>query len=256
MRTLMIFCTAILLLGTATAADRLKLPVPSATKAAGLNEDLPGADIEALALIVMMEAAKSAQEDVRAVMAGVKAINQSKQALREQLQDEQKLRADPCSGKTVVNLRDCFKRLRASTARMELAALDLSKAALLDARDKSQRMLQSMQGVKRKRGPLVRSAFGGASKPCGVPSVVAWKSCLDLVETQAVLQAPDEVSRRTLENAIAEMKDEVDQMSEQGELESLRLQMAMDRMSKMMSTLSNILKKISDTSSQITQNLK
>lgn len=45
-------------------------------------------------------------------------------------------------------------------------------------------------------------------------------------------------------------------MSETGEMESLRLQMAMDRMSKMMSTLSNLLKKISDTASAITQNLK
>ena len=35
-------------------------------------------------------------------------------------------------------------------------------------------------------------------------------------------------------------------MSEMGEMESLRLQMAMDWMSKMMSTLSNLLKKISD----------
>jgi len=32
-----------------------------------------------------------------------------------------------------------------------------------------------------------------------------------------------------------------------GETESLRLQMAMDRLSKMMSTLSNLLKKMSDT---------
>jgi hypothetical protein len=39
-------------------------------------------------------------------------------------------------------------------------------------------------------------------------------------------------------------------------MESLRLQMAMDRMSKMMSTLSNLLKKISDTASSITSNLK
>ena len=45
-------------------------------------------------------------------------------------------------------------------------------------------------------------------------------------------------------------------MSELGEMESLRLQMVMDRMSKMMSTLSNLLKKISCTTSQITQNLK
>src|SRR6266851_2190151 len=40
------------------------------------------------------------------------------------------------------------------------------------------------------------------------------------------------------------------------ETESLRLQMAMDRLSKLMSTLSNILKKISDTTDSIAANLK
>jgi hypothetical protein len=52
------------------------------------------------------------------------------------------------------------------------------------------------------------------------------------------------------------MQNDLDSMSELGETESLRLQMAMDRISKFMSTLSNILKKMSDTASQITQNLK
>jgi hypothetical protein len=47
-----------------------------------------------------------------------------------------------------------------------------------------------------------------------------------------------------------------DSLSELSEMDQLRLQMAMDRLSKMMSTLSNILKKMSDTASQITQNLK
>ena len=37
---------------------------------------------------------------------------------------------------------------------------------------------------------------------------------------------------------------------------SLRLQMAMDRLSKMMSTLSNLLKKLSDTAAAIIHNLK
>ena len=55
---------------------------------------------------------------------------------------------------------------------------------------------------------------------------------------------------------IDKAKGDLDSMSEMGEMESLRLQMAMDRMSKMMSTLSNLLKKISDTSTSITQNLK
>jgi hypothetical protein len=44
--------------------------------------------------------------------------------------------------------------------------------------------------------------------------------------------------------------------SEMGEMESLRLQMAMDRRSKVTSMLSNMFKKASDTSSAITQNLK
>jgi hypothetical protein len=55
---------------------------------------------------------------------------------------------------------------------------------------------------------------------------------------------------------LAAVKDELDSMSEMGEMESLRLQMAMDRMSKLMSTLSNVLKKISDTAQGITQNIK
>ena len=41
-----------------------------------------------------------------------------------------------------------------------------------------------------------------------------------------------------------------------GPMESLRLQMAMDRLSKLMSTLSNLLKKASETAQGITQNIK
>jgi len=59
-----------------------------------------------------------------------------------------------------------------------------------------------------------------------------------------------------LESAIDDVKSELDALSEMGEMESLRLQMAMDRVSKLSSTLSNLLKKASDTSQQITQNLK
>ncbi len=59
-----------------------------------------------------------------------------------------------------------------------------------------------------------------------------------------------------LDAAIDAVKNDLDSMSEMGEMESLRLQMAMDRLSKMMSTLSNILKKSSDTAQGITQNLK
>jgi hypothetical protein len=45
-------------------------------------------------------------------------------------------------------------------------------------------------------------------------------------------------------------------MSEMSETQSLELQMTMDRMSKLLETMSNIMKKMSDTGSSIIQNMK
>lgn len=64
------------------------------------------------------------------------------------------------------------------------------------------------------------------------------------------------VTKAEIDKLLSEMNQKKDDMSEMGEMESMRLQMAMDRMSKMMSTLSNLMKKISETQSSITQNLK
>lgn len=64
------------------------------------------------------------------------------------------------------------------------------------------------------------------------------------------------VTKAEIDKLLVEMNQKTDNMSEMGEMESLRLQMAMDRLSKLMSTLSNLMKKMSDTQSTITQNLK
>lgn len=64
------------------------------------------------------------------------------------------------------------------------------------------------------------------------------------------------LTKADLDAEIELVRDQLDSLSEMGEMESLRLQMAMDRMSKLMSTLSNLLKKLSDTASTITHNLK
>ena len=123
---------------------------------------LPGpagsGDIMGLAFLVLMESAKSAQEDLKAIMDGVKAINKEKQGWR-----------------AVANTLNAYP--------------------------------------------------GGAGKA-------------------------------EFDSAKETIKNKLDSLSEMGEMESLRLQMAMDRMSKMMATLSNLLKKMSDTASEITQNLK
>jgi hypothetical protein len=64
------------------------------------------------------------------------------------------------------------------------------------------------------------------------------------------------VTKAEIDKLLVEMNQKTDNMSEMGEMESLRLQMAMDRLSKTMSTLSNLMKKMNDTQSTITQNLK
>ena len=138
---------------------------------------LAGGDIEALAFLVLMAAAKSAQEDLRAIMGEVKAINEAKKKMR--------------------------------------TSLDKKRGA---------------------RHPRPRQQGG-----------------LDL---EAIFQLIATLYAKQLAAEVDELLGELDSVSELGEMESLRLQMAMDRLSKMASTLSNLLKKISDTSSQIVQNLK
>lgn len=59
-----------------------------------------------------------------------------------------------------------------------------------------------------------------------------------------------------LETQVEDIKRERDSLSEISEMQSLRMQMMMDRLSKAISTISNIMKKLSETSSGIIQNLK
>jgi hypothetical protein len=138
-------------------------------------------DIMALAFLVLMEASKSAQEDLKAIMAGVKAINAQKAA-----------------------------------ARATLAAINAAKAS---------------------------------QKPC------AKLECLDAIAASADYTKADlDAVKQALEPLPEGQR--TGKLSELGELQQMRLQMFMDRQAKMTETLSNLLKKISDTSSSITSNLK
>lgn len=169
-----------------------------------------GADIEATAFIVMMEAAKSAREDLDAIMAGVKAINAAQQSLRE---------------------------LLAKVNR------DVTAALIADAEGRPFEL--SARGLGGNRSyARVKIAIPDPESPGGVQFAV-----VPLVD--GALK-----SRCQLEAARDALRDRLDSMSEMGQMESLRLQMAMDRLSRMMSTLSNVLKKASDTSQAITQNIK
>ncbi|MDP9086144.1 MAG: hypothetical protein M3N02_05185 [Pseudomonadota bacterium] len=69
--------------------------------------------------------------------------------------------------------------------------------------------------------------------------------------------SPPGESRAVKINAAKDrLKAELDSVSEISEMDSLRLQMALDRLSKAMSTLSNLLEKTSATDDAITNNMK
>jgi hypothetical protein len=63
-------------------------------------------------------------------------------------------------------------------------------------------------------------------------------------------------SSQSLRAILDDLKGRLDSMNEMSEMASLRLQMAMDRRSKLIEALSNIMKKIDDTSGQIVKNMK
>jgi len=65
-----------------------------------------------------------------------------------------------------------------------------------------------------------------------------------------------QVSANEIKQVQDSLKLKLDGMNEMSEMTSLRLQQAMDRRSKFISTLSNIMKKISETQDSIVQNLK
>ena len=97
--------------------------------------------------------------------------------------------------------------------------------------------------------------LAGQPAPQGLPEKEAPAHAEFVAKAREVADGCDELAKK-LTAGLKDKDAKLDSLSEMGEMESLRLQMAMDRVSKMMSTLSNLLKKMSDTASQITQNLK
>ncbi len=73
---------------------------------------------------------------------------------------------------------------------------------------------------------------------------------------QEALRGPQVRPARAAADLKGEIQNKLDSKSELGDTESLRLQMAMERLSKLMTALSNILKTLSDTADGIVQNLK
>ncbi|MGA7275455.1 MAG: type II toxin-antitoxin system ParD family antitoxin [Candidatus Udaeobacter sp.] len=169
-----------------------------------------GFDVMALAFIVMMQAVKSAQEDLRAIMESMKAINAAK-----------------------------------AEQRTLIAKVGHDIAENAGQRDGKPPLRFAARGIGSENGyhrmPLPHPDPGSPNNVRRVPTNMHRGP----IKNVCVLRAIQD-----------ELKNELDSMSEISEMESLRLQMAMDRVSKLMNALSNILKKIGDTQNAIVSNLK
>jgi len=82
---------------------------------------------------------------------------------------------------------------------------------------------------------------------------------LEYVKTPIIPPLPARNSGLTvsgLKSLLDDLKGKLDGMNEMSEMTSLRLQMAMDRRSKFIETLSNIMKKVATTQETLVQNIK
>ncbi len=154
----------------------------------GMLGGMNGQDIQAIAFLVLMQASKSAQEDLKAIMAQVKATNEKKEKIR--------------AAEAVLNDRS------RTTTRMQFDSFKL--------------LLKPQPGVQRVK----------------------------------ITPSNQKVSAIEIDDMKKQLRDQRDSLAELGEEQQLRLQMAMDRRSKAISTISNLLKKIHDTQQSIIQNLK
>lgn len=140
--------------------------------------------------------------------------------------------------------------------------LETSKSAREDlksimAQVKAANSRQQQLGAKTALNPRATASDAGvAANPCTGQNVASWRICIDRVQAKLAGMPMENGERAEIDQQMDALQQDLDSMSEMGEMQSLKLQMAMDRLSKMQTTLSNVMKKASDTSSSVIQNIK
>ena len=271
MRTLLtiVAISLIIVAGAAEAAGPVASPPPGRDEfrqitPEGNNTSMSGmsdGDIEALAFLVLMQAAKSAQEDLKAVMAHVKAINNNKQQQRKSMQEAQSLGAGAASHRpceTPAALIDCLHLVDTKVTKMKLATLDLMRASVMLTqanaallRDSLRHAPEEFDRVRRNQRPPARII---PANPCRGWNITFWKQCTAAMKLELAGSASDARGQAEVDLLLDKLGQTFDSMSEAQTME--HLQTAMNRMDKLTAALTNLLKKISETANAITQNLK
>jgi len=200
-----------------TASDRV-------FSAAGIS----GMDASEAAFLVLAMATKDMDEDLRMIMAEIKAANAAKQKLRDQIKDLNKWISEAMG-----------------------AAGDHHKSSDIDNTSSGKPAATAARTQQPAKVPLIRSAsLQTASSP-----VIR----LEYVKAPTIRPLPprnSDVSVSSLKSLLDEVKGRLDGLNELSEMTSLRLQMTMERRSKFISTLSQMMKKTSTTQDILVQNIK
>lgn len=161
-------------------------------------------DVEALCFIVLMQATKDMDEDLKQIMDSVKEINKEKENLRKQHEDIERL---------------------GSKFDKQLGRISFGCKVILGPFE--------YKPTKHKLGKLP-----------------------DIGQSSSLPKNIGNMSFNDLRSQYDKNKVSLDSLGELSEELELRLQTLMDRRSKFIDALSNIMKKISDTASSIISNLK
>lgn len=179
---------------------------------------LDGMDVEEAAFIVLSLAAAEMDGDLRAVLAEAKAAGAAKARLREMIGKLDRWIADEAAGG------------KKTASRSETVTARQAAAAPVPA---ARRMVPET-----KTSPAIRLEYFKAPVFAPLP---ARNPGLDAARLAAIRDG---------------VRANLDTLNEMSEMTSLRLQTAMDRRSKFIETLSQIMKKIGSTQETLAQNLK
>jgi hypothetical protein len=180
---------------------------------------ITGLDASEAAFLVLAMATKDMDDDLRLIMAEIKATNAAKQKLRDQINDLNKWISEKMAqagDEATVSGKPPVTAARAQPKTPALRALPFQKVS----------------------SPVLRFEYVKAPT---IPRLPPRRSDLSVASLKSLLD---------------KLNDQLDGLNELSEMTSLRLQMTMDRRSKFVSTLSQIMKKMSTTQDALIQNLK
>jgi hypothetical protein len=171
-------------------------------------------------------------------------------------QEAMKVHQDTKSGEAAVraDIQKRFSGQSLSSADIEalvfLVLMETSKSAQEDLKAQMAEMQAANKNKAAQRQPVTKIKSAEAGSKAAAQTSLPPKGT-------AVQPRPDASgAQKEAQASGAAPSDKPDSLSELGETESLRLQLAMDRHAKMIETLSNLMKKAANTDSAIIGNLK